>query len=93
MDLPANPGPRHNGGDIIIGPDNNLYVSIGDVDGSFKKEFPHTQTQNFGKGKVADGRSGILRITQDGKPVGTGILGDSMPLILYYAYGIRTVLG
>jgi aldose sugar dehydrogenase len=49
--------------------------------------FEATQTQNFDDGIVADGRSGILRITQDGKPVGKGILGDSMPLRLYYAYG------
>jgi aldose sugar dehydrogenase len=34
-----------------------------------------------------------LRITQDGKPVGTGILGDSMPLRLYYAYGTRDSFG
>ena len=93
MNLPATPGPRHNGGAIEIGPDGNLYIPVGDIDGSFKKEFQHTQTQNFGKGKVADGRSGILRITQDGKPVGEGILGDSMPLRLYYAYGIRNSFG
>ena len=93
MDLPATPGPRHNGGAIEIGPDGNLYIPVGDIDGSFKKEFQHTQTQNFGKGKIADGRSGILRITQDGKPVGRGILGDSMPLKLYYAYGIRNSFG
>lgn len=34
LNLPATPGPRHNGGAIIIGHDNNLYVPIGDVDGS-----------------------------------------------------------
>ncbi|HEX6028707.1 MAG TPA: PQQ-dependent sugar dehydrogenase, partial [Nitrososphaeraceae archaeon] len=28
LDLPAIPGPRHNGGAIMIGPDNNLYVPI-----------------------------------------------------------------
>ncbi|MDW0154484.1 MAG: PQQ-dependent sugar dehydrogenase [Nitrososphaeraceae archaeon] len=94
LDLPAYPGPRHNGGAIEIGPDNNLYIPIGDVDGSFKSDFQHTQIQNFAGGKVvADGRSGILRITQDGEPVGEGILGDSMPLGLYYAYGIRNSFG
>ena len=36
LDLPALPGPRHNAGKMAIGPDNNLYVSIGDVDGSFR---------------------------------------------------------
>ena len=94
MDLPAYPGPRHNGGAIEIGPDNNIYVPVGDIDGSFKSDFQHTQVQNFAGGKVvADGRSGILRITQDGQPVGEGILGDSMPLRLYYAYGIRNSFG
>ena len=94
LDLPAYPGPRHNGGAIEIGPDNNLYIPIGDVDGSFKSDFQHTQIQNFAGGKVvADGRSGILRITQDGEPIGEGILGDSMPLGLYYAYGIRNSFG
>ena len=93
VDLPADPGPRHNGGAIEIGPDNNIYVPVGDIDGSFKVDFEATQTQNFEDGIVADGRSGILRITQDGKPVGKGILGDSMPLRLYYAYGIRNSFG
>lgn len=93
LDLPAKPGPRHNGGAIEIGPDNNLYVPIGDVDASFKKPILRTMTQNFGDGLVADGRSGILRITQDGKPVEKGILGNSMPLKLYYAYGIRNSFG
>lgn len=93
LDLPAKPGPRHNGGAIEMGPDNNLYVPIGDVDASFKKPILRTMTQNFGDGLVADGRSGILRITQDGKPAEEGILGNSMPLKLYYAYGIRNSFG
>jgi glucose/arabinose dehydrogenase len=40
-----------------------------------------------------DGRAGILRITEDGKPVGTGIIGNSHPLDKYFAYGIRNSFG
>jgi aldose sugar dehydrogenase len=92
LDLPATPGPRHNGGAIRIGPDNNVYVIIGDVDGH------QTQAQNIEPGEEPDGTSGILRITQDGQSVissaGTvGILGNTYPLNLYYAYGIRNSFG
>lgn len=93
LDLPAVPGPRHNGGAIEIGPEQNIYVPVGDIDGSFIAGFAATKTQNFDDGLAADGRSGILRITQDGEPVGEGILGHSMPLRLYYAYGIRNSFG
>lgn len=93
LDLPAEPGPRHNGGAIEIGPDNNIYIPVGDVDGSFKPFYTATKTQNSEAGIDADGRSGILRVTQDGEPVGQGILGDTMPLRLYYAYGIRNSFG
>ncbi|MBD0359806.1 MAG: PQQ-dependent sugar dehydrogenase, partial [Nitrososphaeraceae archaeon] len=93
LDLPAIPGPRHNGGAIMIGPDNNLYVPIGDVDGTGKAEAFETKAQNYVDGAEPDGRSGILRITQDGNPVGIGILGDTHPLNLYYAYGIRNSFG
>jgi aldose sugar dehydrogenase len=93
LDLPAIPGPRHNGGAIMIGPDNNLYVPIGDVDGSGKAEAFETKSQNYVDGAEPDGRSGLLRITQDGQPVGIGILGNTHPLNLYYAYGIRNSFG
>src|SRR5215208_20333 len=94
LDLPAVPGPRHNGGAIMIGPDNNLYVPIGDVDGTGKGEASETKAQNYVDGVEPDGRSGILRITQDGQPVGgIGILGNTHPLNLYYAYGIRNSFG
>src|SRR5215217_3282995 len=93
LDLPAVPGPRHNGGAIMIGPDNNLYVPIGDVDGSYTEGPGETKAQNYVDGVEPDGRSGILRITQDGRPVGIGILGNTHPLNLYYAYGIRNSFG
>jgi aldose sugar dehydrogenase len=94
LDLPAIPGPRHNGGAISIGPDNNLYVPVGDVDGSHKELDFETETQNYPDGVEADGRSGILRITLDGQPVPNGsIIGDELPLNLYYAYGVRNSFG
>jgi aldose sugar dehydrogenase len=94
LDLPAIPGPRHNGGALVIGPDNNLYIPVGDVDGTYQGEESETLTQNFADGVEPDGRSGILRITQDGNPVPNGgIIGDEFPLNLYYAYGIRNSFG
>jgi aldose sugar dehydrogenase len=83
LELPARSSAIHNGGKLIIGPDNNLYLTIGDLK-SFK---PQTD-------KVLNGTSGILRITQDGKPVPDGnILGDEPPVSLYYGYGIRNSFG
>ena len=31
LDLPGEPGARHNGGVLKVGPDNNLYLIVGDV--------------------------------------------------------------
>ena len=93
LNLPAMPGPRHMGGVIATGPDNNLYVSVGDLDGTFGGAKYDTMAQNYLNSSVLDGRSGILRINEEGKPVGEGILGSTFPLNLYYAYGIRNSFG
>ncbi|HET7241862.1 MAG TPA: hypothetical protein VFI64_00835 [Nitrososphaeraceae archaeon] len=34
-----------------------------------------------------------MRVTQGGLAPGEGVLGDSIPLRLYYAYGIRNNFG
>jgi aldose sugar dehydrogenase len=92
LDLPAT-SPQsgeennHDGGKVEIGPDDNVYVVIGDVGGRTG------QAQNNIEGDSIDGTSGVLRITQNGQPVGEGIIGDSIPLNLYYAYGIRNSFG
>ena len=44
---------------MATGPDNNLYVSIGDVDGSFRDIFSETKAQNYEDGPSPDGRAGI----------------------------------
>jgi glucose/arabinose dehydrogenase len=88
LDLPAVPGPAHNGGKIVIGPDNYVYKTIGDVVGY------RSQTQNFKDGPAnSNGTSGILRVTQEGKVISRGIIGDTYPLNLYYAYGMRNSYG
>ena len=93
LDLPANPGPRHNAGYMTIGPDNNLYVTVGDVEGA-QTTNTKTKTLNYQNGTDPDGRSGILRVTQNGTAVGNeGILGDTEPLRKYFAYGIRNSFG
>ena len=57
LDLPALPGPQHNGGKITIGPDNSLYIAIGDVGGSFVAKDSETKAQNYVNGSEPDGRA------------------------------------
>lgn len=78
---------NHNGGKVVIGPDNNVYLVVGDVGGRMGN------IQNIMRGNSPDGTSGILRVTQEGKSVHDGPFGNSVPNILYYAYGIRNSFG
>jgi glucose/arabinose dehydrogenase len=104
LKLPTSPKtPNHNGGKIVIGPDQNVYLVVGDVDKFYNQYFDHlplaTKAQNIQNGKDPDGAGGILRLTQDGKPAlqkGNSTIFDSnnkYPLNLYYAYGIRNSFG
>ena len=77
----------HHGGKLMVGPDNNIYLTIGDLDGR------KTKAQNVKNGSLLDGSSGILRFTPNGEPVDGGLLGDTHPLDKYYAYGIRNSFG
>ena len=90
--------PNHNGGKMVIGPDRNIYLVVGDVDKFYNQYFDHlplaTKAQNIHNNKNPDGPGGILRLTQDGKPVVNGIFSNNeYPLNLYYAYGIRNSFG
>src|SRR5919108_2542821 len=89
LDLPAEPGPNHDGGKIIIGPDGYLYAVIGDLnhDG---------QLQNFPDGPPPDDTGSIFRINpEDGSaaPNNPFISGGTDVLNKYYAYGIRNSFG
>ena len=91
LNLPASPDIIHNGGKILVDPDNNLFITVGDI-GAIKVK-GSTKTINDQKGADADGRGGILRINQNGKAVNGGILGSNHPLDKYFAYGIRNSYG
>jgi len=87
LDLPASPGPFHNGGKVLIGPDKDVYAIIGDL------HYHRTQAQNIASGGPPDLTGGIIRVTQEGNPVLNSPLGNTYPLNLYYAYGIRNSFG
>ncbi|HKQ22479.1 MAG TPA: PQQ-dependent sugar dehydrogenase [Nitrososphaeraceae archaeon] len=84
LDLPASPN-RHHGGPILIGPDKNVYLAIGDIG-------QETKTQNFEKGANSTGTGVIFRLSQNGKQVGN-ILADKPIENKYFAYGIRNSFG
>jgi glucose/arabinose dehydrogenase len=95
LDLPSTPGSAHNGGKILLDGKGNIYLTIGDLNRSNAKKSNSTITtvQNNQDGLYPDGRAGILRVTEDGKPVGPGIIGNHDPLDKYFAYGIRNSFG
>lgn len=86
LDTPALPGPLHNGGKLLVGPDYNVYFPVGDL------LYHRSATQNFPNTTAYNGSSGIYRITQEGNSVHP-ILGGGHPLDKYYAYGIRNSYG
>ncbi|MGA9844467.1 MAG: PQQ-dependent sugar dehydrogenase, partial [Nitrososphaeraceae archaeon] len=89
LNLPAGPGAIGYGGEIVIGPDNNLYLSVGDI--GIDRHI--TKAQNFQNGSDPDGTSGILRVDEAGKKVNPAILGSKYPLNLYYSYGLWNSFG
>ena len=89
LDLPSGPGTNHQGGKLKIGPDNQLYVVVGEM----QRE---GQLQNFQSGPAPDDTGVILRVNPaDGSPSSGNPLSNdpSDPLSKYYAYGIRNSFG
>ena len=88
LNLPAtsiHPPNDHIGGKLLIGPDENVYLIVGNIGGH------ETITQNF-PNKIPPIGSVIYRISQNGDAVGS-ILGDVDPINKFYAYGIRNSFG
>jgi aldose sugar dehydrogenase len=89
LDLPAIPGPNHNGGKITLGKDNYLYVIIGDLN-------HRTKLQNFKNGGDPDYTGSIYRIDphSGSAPVDNPFIGSDVPNIdKTFAYGIRNSFG
>jgi len=89
LDLPALPGPNHDGGKLVIGPDHYLYAVIGDLN-------HRGQLQNIKDGTPPDDTSVIFRVNPN-----DGLASKDNPFIndsnavmhKYYAYGIRNSFG
>jgi aldose sugar dehydrogenase len=93
LDLPPGHNGLHNGGKLVIGPDNYVYLTAGDLGSWHGDRYVEIKTTNNKTGPEPDGTAGILRVSQNGQAVHGGILGSKYPLNLYYAYGIRNSYG
>jgi aldose sugar dehydrogenase len=94
LDLPARPGPNHDGGKLIADSENmHLYTVVGDLN-------RNGMLQNFKNGSLPDGTSAIIRINPDGSPaqdnpfLNVSRTDDNYSnLSKYFAYGIRNSFG
>ena len=91
LDLPALPGPNHNGGKLLISSDKNLYVVIGDLN-------HNGELQNINDGPDPDDTGVIFQITSPDTISASAVMNpftssqaDDL-LSRYYAYGIRNSL-
>ncbi len=87
LSLPATFSSIHQGGKMLIGPDDNLYLIVGDISRT------STRAQNDNDGANANGSSVVYRITKDGEPAQGNPFIDDLSLSKFYAYGIRNGFG
>jgi aldose sugar dehydrogenase len=90
LDLPAFPGPYHDGGKLIIGPDNSLYAVIGDLN-SVAGPLQNLRTT----GNQYNDTSVILRVPLDNASYSKVFSTDigSKNSQYHLAYGIRNSFG
>jgi aldose sugar dehydrogenase len=89
LDVPAYSSSHtgyHVGGRILIGPDGNIYIVVGDMD----KEMTKSQNIDSDKSSLT---SAILRMTQEGDAAPGNPIGEKDPADKYFAYGIRNSFG
>jgi glucose/arabinose dehydrogenase len=71
LDLPARPGPRYNGGPLLVSQnqgETTIYLMIGDLD------HRTSQANNYEDGPPADGTGGILAVDVEGNPLPNPVL-------------------
>ena len=76
----------HVGGELLLGPDQNLYLTAGDMNQD------KTKSQNIDS-QDSHGSGVIYRVTQDGKPAEDNPLDGDGPVDAFFAYGIRNSFG
>jgi glucose/arabinose dehydrogenase len=77
----------HNGGKLLLGPDQNVYLIVGDL------RERRTQAQNNLTGPAPDGTSVIYRLTQDGDAAPGNPFENKSLINKFFAYGIRNSFG
>ena len=107
LDLPARPGPRYNGGPLLVSQSQNdttVYLMIGDLD------HRASQAENYEDGPPPDGTGGILAVDTEGNPLPNPVLVEQVTgdedngdedngeenigmLPYYFAYGLRNGFG
>jgi len=90
IDLPATPGPSHDGGKISFGPDGKLYIVAGELN-------RNEQTSNYEDSPDLNRIGSILRINSSGSSVPTNPFYNAAKKKRVandiYAYGIRNSFG
>jgi glucose/arabinose dehydrogenase len=89
LDLPALPGPNHDGGKLAIGQDHYLYAVIGDLN-------HRGNLQNIKDGPDPDNKSIIFRVNpNDGSAaIDNPFINDPNNAVhKYYAHGVRNSFG
>jgi glucose/arabinose dehydrogenase len=88
--MPADPGPNHNGGRMTFGPDNKLYVLMGDVN-------RNERTQNYEASGNLTRTGVVMRLQPYGKPVPNNpyynASSPNSPINDIWAHGIRNGFG
>ena len=93
LDIPITPSSPNSGGRMALGPDNQLYITVGDMgkNGPEQNIFENNNT-SYGISGNEDKSSAIVRITINGS-ISHNNPFDEKGFEWYFAYGIRNALG